>query len=111
MIKLDPKYQTVLQSSFNGGVFTAVTDTLFVSNVRIDFTTGAMYATIQKGTGIPFVSNLPPTELCVNPDGSFISQDGSWSGSCPAVVALVAQLRAAFDGFILGSGVVTGTQI
>ena len=111
MIKLDTTFQTVQSSTFHGVTTTVTTDTLFVSSVRIDFTTGALYATILKGTGTPFVCNLPPVEVCVNPDGSFISQDGSWSGSCPAVVALVAQLRAAFDGFILGSGVVTGTQI
>ena len=115
MIKLDEKFQTVVRnySNFNGSVsdVTVMTDTLFISDVGIDFTTGILRATIQKGTNPPFQPNLDSTVITVNPDGSFTSSDGSWSGSSPAVVALVAQLKAAFDGFILMSGLVTGTII
>ena len=111
MIKLDTTFQTVQSSTFNGVTTTVMTDTLFVSSVRIDFTTGALYATILKGTGTPFVCNLPPVEVCVNPDGSFVSSDGLWNGSVASAPQLVAQLKAAFDGFILASGTVTGTEI
>ena len=113
MIKLDPKYQTVVTKVYNGASVTTTTDTLFVSDVRIDFTTGAIYATIRKGTGNPFVDNDdPPEQICVNPDGTFVSQDGSWSGSLGAVApAIVASLKTQFDQFVLASGAVTGTLI
>jgi hypothetical protein len=108
MIKLDAAFQTVQSSSFKGVTTTVVTDTLFVSSVRLDFTTGAMYATIRKGTGSPFAENLDAVEICVNPDGSFVSSDGAWVGSVAAAPQLVAQLRATFDQFLLASGKITG---
>jgi len=111
MIKLDAKFQTVLSSSFNGATTTVTTDTLFVSSVRIDFTTGALYATLRKGTGSPFVDNLPSVDICVNPDGTFISSDGLWKGFVASVPALVGALRTQFDQFILASGAVTGEAI
>ena len=109
MIKLDALYQTVASSTFNGETTTVTTDTLFISDVRLDMRTEAIYATVQKGTGSPFVSNLSSIDICVNPDGSFISSDGTWSGSVQSAPALVAQLKATFDQFILASGKVTGT--
>lgn len=109
MIKLDAAFQTVQSSTFKGVTSTVITDTLFVSSVRLDFTTGAMYATIRKGTGTPFVDNLDAVEICVNPDGSFVSSDGTWAGSMPQIAALIEQLRQTFDQFILASGAVTGT--
>lgn len=119
MIKLDPQFITTQQSTFDGSTSTTITDTLFVSNVSLDFTTGALYATIQRGTVIQFdsntssfQSNFPSLQLTVNPDGSFMSNDGAWSGSLGGAVAgLVAALRAQFDQFILASGGVTGTAI
>ena len=111
MIKLDPNYCTTVISSFNGTTQTITTDTLFVSDVRLDMRTGAIYSTVQKGTGSPFVSNLSSIDICVNPDGSFISSDGLWSGSVQSAPALVAQLKATFDQFILASGKVTGTAV
>ena len=111
MIKLDTPFQTVASSTFDGKTTTITTDTLFVSSVRLDFTSGAMYATLRKGTGTPFADNLASIEICVNPDGSFVSSDGSWAGSVAAAPTLVAQLRATFDQFLLMSGKITGTAI
>ena len=114
MIKLDAPFQTVASSTFNGVTTTVLTNTLFISSVRIDFNTNAMYATIQKGTVDAlgsFGANLSAVEICVNPDGTFVSSDGSWSGSVTSAPALVAQLKVAFDGFILASGTVTGSVV
>lgn len=111
MIKLNTQYQTSVTSTFDGQSTVTTTDTLFVSDVRLDFTTGAIYATIQKGTVVngEFQSNLTPTDVTVNPDGTFISQDGSWSGTISGVTTLVSSLKSQFDAFVLASGVVTGT--
>ena len=112
MIKLDAQFQTVQSSTFKGVTTTTTTDTLFISSVRIDFTTGAIYATIRKGTSSPFVENADPTDVCVNPDGTFVSSDGTWSGSLGAVAAaVVAQLKTQFDQFVLASGAVTGQAV
>lgn len=111
MIKLDTPFQTVASSTFNGVTNTVITDTLFVSDVRLDFTTGAIYATIRSGSGTPFVPTIDPFEVCVNPDGSFISSNGTWTGAIAAAPVLVAQLRATFDQFVLGSGKITGTAV
>jgi hypothetical protein len=102
---------TSIQTTMGSVTKTITTDTLFVTDVRIDFTTGAMYTTIQRGTGSPFVANMDPLEICVNPDGSFISTDGTWAGSVSSAPALVTQLKATFDQFILASGKVSGTEI
>ncbi|HLX83809.1 MAG TPA: hypothetical protein VKR59_07915 [Terriglobales bacterium] len=109
MIKLDTAFITGIVSTMGGATTTVTTDTLFVSCVRMDFTTGALYATIKRGTGTPFVPNMDDLDICVNPDGSFVSTDSSWTGSVVSVPALVAQLKAEFDQFILASGKVTGT--
>jgi hypothetical protein len=111
MIRLDPQYITTQSSSFNGQTHTQVTDTLFISSVRIDFSTGAMYATIQSGSGTPFDQTLDPFDVCVNPDGTFISSNGTWEGIVAAAPTLVAQLKATFDQFILASGKVTGQMV
>jgi hypothetical protein len=111
MIKLDAAYITTVQSTLGGQTQTTTTDELFVSSVRIDFTTGALYATVQRGTGTPFVANMDALEICVNPDGSFISTDGSWTGTVSSAPALVTQLKSTFDQFILASGKVTGTEV
>lgn len=111
MILLNQADVTTIQKTGPGVAQTVVTDTLYITQVTIDFTSGAMYATIQRGTGrTPFVSNMDSLQVVVNPDGSFISTDGTWSGSVGAIAAsLVATLRAQFDQFILASGSVTGT--
>jgi hypothetical protein len=103
MIKL-PILVTTQQEMLDGKVVnTLVTDTLFVSEVRIDFTTGALYATIQRGTGSPFVSNYPALHVVVNPDGSFVS-DGPFSGNAGDIpaIAIVQSLSGQFDQFVGG---------
>lgn len=109
MILLDAADITTIQKTGPGVSETTTTDTLFISSVIIDLTTGAMYATIQRGGGNPFAANMDPLQITVNPDGSFISEDGTWSGSVASAPLLVASLRSQFDQFILASGKVTGT--
>jgi hypothetical protein len=113
MIVLDTPHTTTVQYLAGDKVVGAtVTDTLYIRRVTIDFTTGALYATIDRGTvnaDGEFAQNYPSLDLVVNPDGSFSTADGvSWVGQVDAAPALVAQLKDAFDGFILMSGKVTG---
>ena len=110
MILLNGTSVTSVQTTAFGTVATTLTDTLFVSAVRIDFTTGAMYATVQKGTGTPFQQTMDAIQICVNPDGTFVSSDNLWVGLVASAPALVAQLKATFDQFVLSSGKVTGTE-
>ena len=112
MIKLNTPYTTTVQYLSGTTVASSVvTDTLYVQNVTLDFSTGAMYATIQRGTTVNgvFASNYPSLNVVVNPDGSFISDDGTWHGTVASAPGLVAQLKSTFDQFILASGSVTGT--
>src|SRR6202035_1520854 len=111
MIKLNADYITTVKTMLGLAVADVVTtDTLFVSNVNIDLATGTIYATIQRGTGTPFVSNLDPVKLTLNHDGTFVSADGMWNGNIgPAAAAIIASLKAQFDAFILASSKVTGT--
>lgn len=114
MIKLDTAYTTTISHTFGTTTVAATTDTLFVRSVTQDFTTGAMYATVQRGTVDAtgkFVSNYPDMQLTINPDGSFISQDGTWQGTVATAPTLVANLKTQFDQFVLASGKVTGTII
>jgi hypothetical protein len=112
MIKLDTAFVTSVTNTMGGQSQSTVTDTLFVSSVRIDFTTGAIYALILRGTGTPFVANMEPLDICVNPDGSFTTADGStWTGNVASAPQLVAALKEQFDGFILASGKVSGTTV
>ncbi len=113
MIKLDSQFVTTVQTSLGGQTQTTLTDTLFVSDVRLDFTSGAIYATIARGSVVDgqFTANMQPSQIVVNPDGSFISDDGLYNGTLGAATQLVAQLKATFDQFVLSSGKVTGTQI
>jgi hypothetical protein len=77
------------------------TDTLFISEVRIDFGTGAIYATIKRGyvDKEVFRENYPALSIVVNPDGSFISNDGKYTGTVP-ISQLVQGLSAQFDSFV-----------
>lgn len=113
MIKLATAFQTTVQYLSGAQVVdSTVTDTLYVSEVRLDFSTGAMYASIARGTVVNgvFVQNYPSVAITVNPDGSFISDDGKWTGSLGAQASgLVAQLKSTFDQFILAAGLVQGT--
>jgi hypothetical protein len=114
MITLKQPDITTVQSNGPSGSVTTVTDTLFVSSVRFDMAVGAMYATIERGTTVNgvFTSNFPTLQVTVNPDGSFISSDGSWSGSVGAIAAqLVNTLAAEFDQFIIASGSLSGTIV
>jgi hypothetical protein len=113
MIKLDQQFVTTIQTSLGAATTTTVTNTLFVSDVRIDFNTGAIYACIRRGTfdGATFTPNMAPSNVVVNPDGSFLSDDGFYHGNLGAATQLVAQLRATFDQFVLSSGAVTGSEV
>lgn len=112
MIVLDTPHTTTVQYLAGDKVVgSTVTDTLYVKQVTIDFNTGALYATLHRGTIIngEFSQNYAPLDLVVNPDGSFSTTDGvSWVGQVDAAPQLVAQLKATFDQFILMSGKVTG---
>lgn len=111
MILLSPADVTTVTKNGPGGSTTTTTDTLLVSQVTIDLVSGAMYATILRGTGTPFVPNMTPLQLTVNPDGSFIADDNSWSGSVSAAPALIASLKAQFDQFVVASSVISGTVV
>jgi hypothetical protein len=113
MLRLDQAFVTTIQKTLGGTSDTVVTDTIFVSDVRIDFKTGALYATLRRGIDVlgQFVENMVPVEVVVNPDGSFISLDGLWSGTAPGVPQLITQLKGQFDQFLLASGAVSGTII
>lgn len=114
MIKLSGSSVTTIQYLSGPSVIgSVVTDTLYISSVRLDFSTGAIYATIQRGTtdvnGI-FGENYPSVDITVNPDGSFLSSDGKWVGNLGAqATSLVAQLKTTFDNFVLLAGLVSGT--
>lgn len=119
MIKLSGTSVTTTQILSGSAVSSSViTDTLFVSRVVIDFTTGALYATIERGNvnGSPpeFVSNYPPVQVTINPDGAFISADGAWKGNLSSsgsdpVTTLLSALAPQFDQFILMTNLITGT--
>lgn len=111
MIKLDVPFTTTIQYLSGDSVVGAVvTDTLYVQKVVLDFSTGAIYATIARGTTVNgvFGQNYPSVDIIVNPDGSFISSDGKWSGSIVSAPTIVGQLKTQFDQFILASGLVKG---
>ena len=113
MIKLDAASTTTSTSVFQGETKTTVTDTLFVSYVELGFESGSVVAMIQKGTVVDgvFTPNLPQIRVDVSPDGTFRSNDGVWLGTIPNWTATLAQLRAPFDGLLLGVGLVQGTAI
>lgn len=113
MITLSPESITTSTAVFNGVTSTSVTDTLFVSYVELGFASGSVCAMIQKGTMVDgvFTPNMPQIRVDVQPDGSFLSNDGAWSGTIPNWAATLAALRAPFDGLLLGSGLVTGTAV
>lgn len=112
MITLSNHVTTIKYFDDANVVSSVITDTLYVQNVNLDFSTGAMYATIARGIVVNgvFASNYPSVNIVVNPDGSFISNDGKWSGNLGATASnLVTQLKTTFDQFVLGAGLVQGT--
>jgi hypothetical protein len=114
MITLSQPDVTIVQQTGPGVSITTTTDTLFVSSVRFDMAVGAMYAVIQRGTMVEgvFVSNMATLDIVVNPDGSFRSSDGTWSGSVgPIAAQLVDTLAGEFDQFIIASGALSGTIV
>lgn len=113
MIKLAVPNQTTIQYLEGTTlVDSTVTDTLYVQSVNLDFNTGAIYATIARGTVINgvFASNYSSLSVVVNPDGSFLSSDGKWVGTVANAPALVAGLKSQFDQMILASGAIQGVQ-
>lgn len=115
MIKLTGNSPTTIQYLSGGTVDSSVvTDTLYIKSVTVDFSSGAMYAHIARGSTDAngfFFENYPAVDLVVNPDGSFISSDGKWKGSVSSAPSLVAQLQAEYDAFITSSGLITGTSV
>ncbi len=113
MIKLDAQYQTTVQT-LSGSTVTSsvVTDTLLISNVQIDFVAGKITADILRGSSDGgFTPNASPVHIVVQSDGSFASADGSWQGTLSSMPAFLAQLKQAFDGFVLSSGLITGSEV
>ena len=108
MIKLDAPFVTTISRSIGGEEQVTITDTLFVSSVTLDFTTGTLLAVIQRGIGKPFFANMEEMVVKVNADGSFASLDNTWTGAVPAVPGVIASLRASFDQLLLSSGSLTG---
>ena len=114
MISLDQANQTTVQYLAGDKVVSSVvTDTLYVSSVRLDFSTGAMYADIARGTVVDgvFAQNYSTVSIVVNPDGSFLSNDGLWEGKLAFAPAFVDQLKKQFDQFVLASGLISGKAI
>ena len=112
MILLSSAYVTTVQATMNGQTATTTTDTLFVSSMRLDLLAGIIYATIQRGTGnAPFAWNMPNLEIVVDPNGSFFSQDGTWSGTISGGISyLISSLKSQFDQMSLASVAVYGTE-
>lgn len=113
MITLATQDQTTLTTVFNGVTTTTLTDTLFVSYIEINFESGTVSAFIQKGTIVngDFVCNLPKIRVNVNPDGTFSSSDGQWTGTIPNWSPTLAALASPLDGLVTGAGLVSGTVV
>jgi hypothetical protein len=113
MIKLDPASVTTATSTRGGQTTTVVMDTLVVRYVEMNLVEGSILAIIDRGTVDPstgaFVATDVPLWVDVRADGSFASRDGAWVGKVAAAPQITAGLKAAFDGFLLASGAVTGT--
>ena len=97
MITLATPYVTTTVATINGVATTATTDTLFVSAVNINFSTGVLRAVLQRGTIVSgsFSANQPPIQVSVQPDGTFQSLDGSWKGTINTN-ALISALASLF---------------
>ena len=113
MIKLDAASTTTSTSVFQGATTTTVTDTLFVSYVELGFESGSVVAMVQRGTMVNgiFTPNQSQLRINVNPDGTFASQDGTWSGTLPNWSVALKALAASLDGLLLSAGLVSGTAI
>ena len=110
MIKLDPSFVTTIQTTMGGVTSIATADTLRVSYAELDLTNGNVMVMADQGALVNsvFIPSISRLRIQFNADGTFSSSDGSWSGSIDTS-ALVAQLKATLDQFILTSGKITGT--
>src|ERR1035441_5648710 len=115
MIHLDTASTTTASSTRGGKTVTVQTDTLVVRYVEMNLIEGSLLAIIDRGTmvGSPAVFTVTDVPLWVDvkPDGSFTSRDGAWAGTVSTAGTIVQGLKAAFDGFLLAGGVVTGTAV
>ena len=113
MIHLDTASTTTASSTRGGKTVTVQTDTLVVRYVEMNLIEGSILAIIDRGQVVDgkFVSTDVPLWVDVKPDGSFTSRDGAWAGTVSTAGTIVQGLKAAFDGFLLAGGVVTGTAV
>jgi hypothetical protein len=113
MITLDAASQTTYSSTRNGKTATETVDTLIVRYVELNLVEGSILAIIDRGTMVEgkFVTGDTSLWVDVHPDGSFSSRDGAWVGNVASAGQITAGLKAAFDGFLLASGAVTGKVI
>jgi len=113
-IKLDAASQTSYTTTRNGKTQTDTVDTLVVRYVEMNLTAGSILAIIDRGTVSPdgnFVAVDTPLWVDVRSDGTFSSRDGAWQDNIKAAEQITAGLKAAFDGFLLASGAITGTAV
>lgn len=111
MIKLNGTSITKVQTLQGDTVVAeSITDTLFINEVRLDFAAGTLHANIRRGSGAPFAENLPQLGITVDSNGNFQSSDGLWAGTIPNMGVFIAQLAAAFDQFVLTSGLIDGQE-
>lgn len=113
MIKLSAPSTTTVTSVFNGVTSVFITDTLHVSYVELNLPAGQVSAMIQRGTMVNgvFTMTQPQLRVNINPDGTFHSQDGAWSGTLPNWSTALATIAASFDNLLLSAGLVTGTEV
>ena len=113
MITLSPASTTTSTAVFNGVSTVTTTDTLLISYMELSFPSGSVTAMVQRGTMVNgiFTPNQSQLRINVNPDGTFASQDGTWSGILPNWAATYAALLLSFENLLLTSGLVTGTAV
>lgn len=110
MIKLSTPLVTTVVTSINGQSQSTVTDTLLISQIQIDFQRPTLRAGIQRGTVVNgvFQPTMTPVNININRDGSFRSDDGSWSGTLN-LTALISSLAASFDSTLVQAMPAVGT--
>lgn len=111
MITLNAASITTNTSVFNSKPTVTVTDTLLISYMELNFPAGSVTAMIQRGTMVNgvFTPSQPQLRVNVNPDGTFASTDGQWTGTLPNWVATYAALALNFENLLLSAGLVAGT--
>ena len=113
MITLDINSVTTATSTRNGQTTTTTMDTLVVRYVEMNLIEGSILAIIDRGQVIDtqFTATDTPLWVDVKSDGSFASRDGAWTGKVDSAPQITAGLKAAFDGFLLASGAVSGKVV